>query len=280
MILVTGATGNVGREVARQLGGRETVRVMARDPGRVTVTGPGVEVVQGSYDDRDSLRGALRGVRSAFLVTNDPSRNHDAAFVEESQVAGVRRVVKLSAAAVADPSATDLITTWQRANERLVRESGLEWTVLRPRSFMSNALSWGAGIRSSGEVRALYGQSLNACVDTRDIAEVAALALTDDGHHGRTYPLTGPEALSAQEQTARLARVLGRPLRFVELEPEQAREHLLSHYPGPIADALLESARRQRDGGKAVVERTQEELLGRPAGCFDAWAAGHAEAFS
>ncbi|MET9535077.1 MULTISPECIES: NAD(P)H-binding protein [unclassified Streptomyces] len=280
MILVTGATGTVGHQVARLLAGTGPVRILARDPARVTVKGPAVEVVQGSYEDRLSLSRALRGVRSVFLVTNDPQQDHDAVLVEEATATGVRRLVKLSAAAVADPAALDLITAWQRRNEHLVRSSGLEWTMLRPRSFMSNTLSWARTIRSGGEVHALYGRSRNPCVDPRDVAEVAVRALTEDGHDGRQYTLTGPRALSAVDQTAELAQALGRPLRFVELDPEQASARLRTRYPAAVADALMHSARRQLDGGKAQVERTTADLLGRPARSFRTWAADHAGAFA
>ncbi|MEU6055348.1 NAD(P)H-binding protein [Streptomyces xanthochromogenes] len=280
MILVTGATGTIGREVARLLAGRTSLRVLARDPGRVSVPDPAVRVVRGSYDDPSSLERALRGVRSAFLVTNDPRRDHDTAFVEAAAAAGVRQLVKLSAAAVADPAAHDLITTWQRGNEHLLEDSGLAWTMLRPRAFMSNTLSWAAGIRATGQVRALYGSSVNPCVDPRDVAEVAVRVLTEDGHTGRRYTLTGPAPLSAVEQTAELAKVLGRPLRFAELDPGQARERLLARYPADVVEALLHSAGRQRDGDKSRVEPTVEELLGRPARTFATWASDHAAAFA
>ncbi|MCX5115100.1 SDR family oxidoreductase [Streptomyces sp. NBC_00378] len=278
MILVTGATGTIGREVVRRIPADLAVRIMARHPERVTGAGAGAEIVHGDFSDPASLAGVLRGVRTVFLVTN-PGRDDDEGFIRAARSAGVRQVVKLSAAAVADSRAEDLITRWQRRNEDLLRGSGMEWTLLRPRAFMSNALSWAGSIRSDDVVRALYGASANACVDPRDVAEVAVRALTEDGHAGRVHTLTGPEAISAAEQTAQLAELLRRPLRFEELGPEQARTALGARYPADIVEALLESAERGREGAKAEVDGTVAGLLGRPAGTFRGWAADHLSAF-
>ncbi|MCT7352790.1 SDR family oxidoreductase [Streptomyces sp. 15-116A] len=280
MILVTGATGTVGREVLRRLPARPPVRVMAREPGRVTGAAPTAEKVAGDYRDPGALARALAGVTTAFLVTTDVGGDDDARFLRAARTAGVRRVVKLSAAAVLDPGADDLITRWQRANEDLLRDSGMEWTLLRPRSFMSNTLSWAASVRSEGVVRALYGTSANACVDPRDLAEVAARVLTEDGHAGQAYTLTGPRAITPAEQTDQLGRLLGVPLRFEELTPEQARVALGARCPAPVVEALLHSAERQRAGAKAQVTDTVGEVTGRPAGSFQAWAKDHVEAFA
>ncbi|MFC9756338.1 SDR family oxidoreductase [Streptomyces sp. NPDC056921] len=278
MILVTGATGTIGREVIRRIPADLAVRIMARHPERVTGASAAAEIVYGDFSDPASLVGVLRGVRTVFLVTN-PGGDDDEGFIRAARSAGVRQVVKLSAAAVADSRAEDLITRWQRRNEDLLRGSGMEWTLLRPRAFMSNALSWAGSIRSDGVVRALYGASANACVDPRDVAEVAVRALTEDGHAGRAHTLTGPEAISAAEQTARLAELLCRPLRFEELGPEQARAALGARYPADIVEALLESAERGGAGAKADVDGTVARLLGRPAGTFRGWAADHLSAF-
>lgn len=278
MILVTGATGTIGREVIRRLPVDPALRIMARDPSRVADAPVTAEIVPGDFSDPASLTEALEGVHSAFLVTN-PDGADDSRFLNPARAAGVRHVVKLSAAAVADPRADDLITRRQRHNEDLLRASGMSWTLLRPRAFMSNALSWTRSIRTDQVVRALYGTSVNACVDPRDVAEVAARALTEDGHAGRAHLLTGPEAISAAQQTAQLAALLGRPLRFEELSHRQARAALGARYPADIADALLESAERQRAGSKTSVDHTIPTLLARPAGTFRNWAADHLDAF-
>ncbi|MFH8669592.1 NAD(P)H-binding protein [Streptomyces anulatus] len=280
MILVTGATGAVGREVAGQLAAAGPVRILARRPERLTVRGEGVEVVEGEYGDRAALDRALRGVASVFLVTNSPTEPDDERVAAAAAAAGVRHLVKLSMMAVEEPGADDFITRRQRENEQAVRESGVPWTFVRPRTFMSNTLSWAPGIRSTGVVRALYGDSPVACVDPRDVAAVAVAVLTGTGHEGRAYAVSGPEAITAREQTAQLSRVLERPLRFEELGVDAARTALLAKYPPPVAEAFLQSAERQRAGAKAAVVPTIQDLTGRPARPYRIWSAEHAEAFA
>lgn len=280
MILVTGATGTVGREVVRALPADLRVRVMTRDPDKAVGAFPGAEVVVGDYTDPPSLARALQGVRTAFLVTTRVDGDDDARFVSAACAAGVRRVVKLSAAAVLDSGADDLITHQQRANEELLRGCGLQWTLLRPRAFMSNSLSWAALVSRERTVRALYGTSPNACVDPRDIAVVAVRALTEEGHAGHAYTLTGPQALTAVDQTRELGRLLGIPLRFEELTPDEARAALGKGWPPPVVEALLASAERQKAGAKAQVEDTVRMVTGRPARSFRRWAQDHIEAFT
>ncbi|MFJ3546869.1 NAD(P)H-binding protein [Streptomyces rubiginosohelvolus] len=280
MILVTGATGAVGREVAGLLAAAGPVRILARRPERLTVRGDGVEVVEGAYGDRPALDRALEGVSSMFLVTNSPTDPDDERVAGAAAAAGVRHLVKLSMMAVEEPGADDFITRWQRRNEETIRASGVPWTFVRPRTFMSNTLSWAPGIRSAGVVRALYGDAPVACVDPRDVAAVAVAVLTGAGHEGRTYAVSGPEAITAREQTAQLSRVLGRPLRFEELGLDAARTALLAKYPRPAAEAFLESAERQRAGAKAAVVPTVEELTGCQARPYRTWAADHADAFA
>ncbi|MFJ8083203.1 SDR family oxidoreductase [Streptomyces sp. NPDC096205] len=288
MILVTGATGTVGRQVLRQLAdpagpgfAADRVRVLVRDPARLDpAASRTAEVVTADYGDEAALGRALRGVDRALLVTTRVTGEDDVRFLGAARAAGVRHVVKLSAAAVTDPGADDLITTWQRDSEALLRDSGMEWTLLRPRSFMSNCLSWAPSIRSEQVVRALYGSSLNACVDPRDVAEVAVRALTEDGHDGRAYVLTGPRAISAADQTAELARLLHVPLRLEELAADQARAAMGRRYPEPVVEALLHSAHRQRAGAKTGVTDTVRRLTGRPARSFARWAEDHLDDFT
>ncbi|MFJ5921033.1 NAD(P)H-binding protein [Kitasatospora sp. NPDC092948] len=283
MILLTGVTGTIGREVARLLVPTRPVRVLVRDPARLALSGPGVENVEvatAAYADRDALLRALEGVRAAFLVTNDPTQPDDERFVAAAAAAGVRRVVKLSAFAVGEEDADDLITRWQRANEELIRGSGLEWTFLRPRAFMSNSLAWASSVRAEGVVRSLNPGSGNACVDPRDVARIAASALTGPGHAGRIHSLTGPEAVTPAEQAAHLAEVIQRPLDVEELTLDQARAQWSRRYPAPIVEALLESAVRQARGLKATVDPTFERLTGERPRPFRTWAADHAAAFA
>ncbi|MER7107369.1 NAD(P)H-binding protein [Streptomyces sp. NPDC000229] len=282
VVAVTGATGTVGRLVAHGLAaaGGTDVRLLVRDPDKVARQGLPGRAVRADFGDPGGLRDALGGAEAVLVVTADPLRpQHDENVLAAARAAGVRRVVKLSALAVLDPDAQDALTRWQRDNEERLRASGLEWTLLRPRAYMSNALGWAASVRDEGTVRALHGSGRNACVDPRDVADAAVRALLDPTCAGRSYALTGPEPLSAREQTRILGEVLGRPLRFVELTEDQALERWRARWPEPLVQALLEGARRQRDGGKAVVADGVREVTGHAPRGFADWARAHAEAF-
>ncbi|MFR9797637.1 NAD(P)H-binding protein [Streptomyces sp. MS06] len=282
MIALTGATGTVGGLVTRQLSGTAPLRLLARAPDRAAhLAGEHTEVVGADLGDPAGLRRALTGVRAALLVTADPlTHDHDRNFLTAAREAGVRHVVKLTTLSVTEPDAVDLVTGWQRGNEDLVRASGLTWTLLRPRAFMSNTLGWASSVRAEGVVRAAHGTAPTAAIDPQDIAAVAAAALTaPEEHAGRAYALTGPEPVTPVEQTRVLGELLGRPLRFVELTEQQLRAGLLRRYPEPVAGALLESAARSRRGTKAAVEPTVARLLGRPGRGYRDWAAAHLPAF-
>lgn len=280
MIVVTGATGTVGGHVARLLSAHHPTRVLGRSRGRLREAAPGADAVGADFADRRSLERALDGARALFVVTTDPSRpDHDENLLAAARTAGMEHVVKLSALAVTDEGATDLITAWQRENEERVRACGLAWTILRPRSFMSNTLSWAESIRASGAVLTPQPHSRNASVDPRDVAEAAVVALTAPGHGQRHYALTGPEPISPAEQCEHLAEVLARPVRCCEIPLERAYLSWARRYPAPIAQALLDSARRQGEGAKQHVDPAVEKLLGRPARSYRDWAKDHAERF-
>ncbi|MFI9238932.1 NAD(P)H-binding protein [Streptomyces sp. NPDC053079] len=280
-ILLTGASGTVGGATARLLAGRgHAVRLLGRDAARLPDLGPAAERATGDFADVAALRSAMEGIRAVLVVTADPRLpGHDANVVRAARDAGVRHLVKLSALAVTDPGAQDLITCWQRGAEELVRDSGLDWTLLRPRAFMTNTLAWADGIRRSGTVRAWPADAPGACVDPGDVAAVAARVLTEDGHAGQAYGLTGPAAVTAREQAGLLAGALGRPLAFEELAPEQVRRAAEARYGAEVAQALQESAERQIQGAKSQVDPTLERLLGRPGRSYAQWADEHAPLF-
>ncbi|MFF7357276.1 MULTISPECIES: SDR family oxidoreductase [Streptomyces] len=281
MIAVTGATGTVGGLVARLLAGTHPLRLLVRRPQRAGELGLPGEAVAADFDDPASLTGALTGVHALFMVTANPLQPaHDPNLLSAARRSGVGHIVKLSALAVADEQADDLITRWQRHNEALLRASGVPWTILRPRSFMSNSLAWAPSIRTRGVVQAPVGTSRNACIAPQDIAEVAVRALTGAAGEGMTYPLTGPQALSAAEQSAVLAEVLDRPVRFVDMTLDQAYQAWSARYPEPIAQALLHSARRQQEGAKQLTDPTLEKLLDRPALTYRDWARRHRHHFT
>ncbi|MGW2645320.1 SDR family oxidoreductase [Streptomyces sp. NPDC001393] len=281
MILVTGATGTTGSEVVRQLTARgEKVRALTRDPQRARMPA-GVETVPGDYADPDSLAAAMTGVTAAYLVSPPgPGAAHDAALVASARAAGVRRLVKLSAIGTDDPG-TGPSGEWHGAGERALRESGAEWTVLRPSSFASNTLSWAEAVRQGEPVPNMTGDGASGVIDPRDIAEVAVRALLDAGHAGRTYTLTGPEAISVPDQVAVLAGVLGRPLTVRNLSEDETLDFLRTAWGMDDArsQGVLTGLAYVRDGRNATVTEDVPEVLGRPARTFREWAEEHTEAF-
>ncbi|GGW63634.1 nucleotide-diphosphate-sugar epimerase [Streptomyces lucensis JCM 4490] len=281
MILVTGATGTTGSELVRQLAERgERVRALTRDPAKAQVP-PGVEVVRGDYTDPGSLADATRGVTAAFLAgPPGPSAGHDLALVAAARTAGVRRLVKLSALGTGDPRVGPF-GSWHVDGERAVRDSGTQWTVLRPSTFASNTLSWARELGADEPVPNPTGDGASGVVDPRDVAAVAVRALTDGRHAGRTYTLTGPEAVSVPEQAAALASVLGRPVTTRDLSPEETRAFLRDvwGFDEPRTEGVLTSTTFVRRGGNAVVTRAVPDVLGRPARTYREWAEDHRTAF-
>jgi uncharacterized protein YbjT (DUF2867 family) len=277
MILVTGATGTVGRQVLRLLQeGGHAARAMTRGPA------PGAEFVRADFTDPVSLRRAVSGVRAVFLVTvpEVPSADHDLALLEAARTAGVRSVVKLSAIGSGELFAGQVVGAWHRDAEDAVRASGLEWTVLRPSSFASNWLHRAGEVRAGRPVPDMTGQGRQGVVDPRDVAAVAVAALTGPGHAGRTWTLTGPEPLRAADQADRLARVIGRPVETVDVPEAAAREQMsASGMPAAAVDAILLGSAWARAGHNAVVTGDVAAVLGRPPASFDDWARRHRAAF-
>jgi len=278
-VLVTGATGRVGRAVVDQLTAAGVpVRALTRRPEAAELPAS-VEVVAGDLTVPESLDAALRGVDAVFLVWTAPPASAPA--VVERLAAHVRRVVFLSS-----PHQTPH-PFFQQPNpmavlhadiERLIAAAGLESTIIRPGMFASNALFWWApAIRADGVVRWPYGAAETAPVDDRDVAAVAARTLYEDGHAGGDYVLTGPESLSQAEQVRIIGDVVGRRIRFEELSPEEFRSETAGTWPRPVVDMLLD-AWGATMGRPAFVSTAVSGILGsaRP---FRQWVADHAAAF-
>ena len=279
-IAVAGASGTVGRRLTALLSTDHEVLALTRSPEQAAGLGVHGRLVRADFARRDGLERVLEGADALFVATFDPVRPcHDEHLAAAAGQAGVRHVVKLSALAVTDSGAQDLITRWQRECERIWQAAGPAWTFLRARAFMSNCLDWAGAIRAGEPVRTLYGDAPNACVDPADLAEIAAHVLTGPGHGGRAYALTGPRAVSAREQVAQLAELLGRPPRHESLTEEAALARWRARYPESVARALLESARRQDAGAKAAVTRDVERVTGRPATPFEVWARANLDRF-
>jgi uncharacterized protein YbjT (DUF2867 family) len=275
MILVTGATGHVGGELVRVLArGGHAVRRLVRDP-KAAPDVPGVETAAGDLNRPDTLAAAVNGVRGAFLLSGYDDLPGTLKLMRD---AGVERVVLLSSQSAADSDERNAVARYHIRSERDVRESGLVWTFLRPSSFMSNALRWLPQLRAGHVVTEAFGDARVAAVDPEDIASVAATALLADGHAGQSYRLTGPEALSAADRVAVLARVLDRNLRF-ELQPDdRARAEMSQTMPAEYVDAFFDFFR----GGKydeSTVHPTVQEVTGRPPRTFEQWSRAHAAAF-
>ncbi|WSX18233.1 NAD(P)H-binding protein [Streptomyces sp. NBC_00988] len=281
MILVTGATGTIGSEVVRQLAARgEKVRALTRDLAKAQFP-EGVETARGHHADRASVEAAMTGAEVAFLVGvfGPDDAEHDRGLVEAARAAGVRRIVKLSGIGAGDP-AVGPVGTWHVPGEQAVRDSELEWTILRPSAFASNTLGWAASVRSGSPIPNTSGTGGQGVVDPRDVSEVAVAALLDPAHSGRTYTLTGPEVLSVPDQAAVLAGVLGRPVEVRDLSSAEAREYLLGlGFSDTFIDASEISRGFVREGGNEVVTGDVREVLGRSARTYREWVQDHRAAF-
>src|SRR3954451_21065661 len=280
-VLVTGATGRVGRVVVDLLlQAGVPVRALIRRAESESALPPDVEVAIGDLSVPDSLDSGLQGAGAVFLVWTAPPTTAPA--VVERLAAHAQRVVFLSA-----PHQTPH-PFFQQPNpmarlyaeiERLLAATGLESTILRPGMFASNALLWWAdAIRADGVVRWPYGAAETAPVDDRDVGEVAARALYQDGHAGGDYVLTGPESLSQAEQVSMIGDVLGRPVTFEELTPDEFRRETQGSWPGPVVDMLLD-AWGATLGRPAYVTSTVSDILGKAPRSFRQSVADNAAAF-
>jgi uncharacterized protein YbjT (DUF2867 family) len=280
MILVTGATGNVGRHVVAQLRamGATDVRTLVR-PGAAAQPLPGVDVATGSFDDPDGLATALTGVTTVFLVWPFLTTEGGPAVLE---AIGRRapRVVYLSSIGVGGrpEEQVDPIFTLHTAVELLIEASGVPRTVLRSDTIASNTLAWAEQIRTAGVVRGPL-TAPTAVVDPRDVAAVAARALVDDAHVGATYQLTGPQVIGRPEQVAAIGAAIGRGLRFEAVPVQEARAQMLADGRSPaLVDALLSAAEIR--SASTLVTSTVADLTGEPPRSFPQWARDHRAAFS
>lgn len=276
-ILVIGATGNVGRQVVVQLTERGLpVRALTRRPEKADLPGD-IEVVRGDLSDLDSLRAALRGVDSVFLMW--PLMSGDPAGAIADTIAGsAQRLVLLSSAAVRGDS-DDAISRVHRAVEKAIERTSLKWTFLQPHGFATNALGWASQIREDGVVRGAYGSVSSTLIHEADMAAVAVAALTSDGHVGAKYDLTGAAALTQVEQVRVIGEVIGRKTRWEEVSREVARELLLQRIPAEYADAMLAAYARLASSEPDQPTTTVEEVTGVPARSFAQWVADHAAEF-
>ncbi|GAA4700241.1 SDR family oxidoreductase [Streptomyces youssoufiensis] len=278
MIVVTGATGNVGRPLTRALAeAGEQVTAVSRHAARVP---DGVRHVVADLAEPAGLRPALDGAKSLFLLLSGDLHAvgaNPADIIGEAAASGVRRVVLLSSLGVVTrPFGTTRIAL--RALEDTLRDSGLEWAILRPGGFASNALWWADSVRAQRVVAAPFGDVGLPIIDPADIAEVAAACLLDDRHAGGAYELTGPEVITPREQTAAIAAALGSPVRFQELTREEAKAGMVRGMPAELADDTLDIIGAPSPAELRVSPDVQH-VLDRAPRPFTDWVARNVAAF-
>lgn len=281
MILVTGATGNIGRELVSQLDAAgAAVRILVRDPVRAAALPGSAERFTGDLLSPRSLAGAVAGVDRMFLLTPGIGTEAAELAVTAAQAAGVRHIVLLSSTNVlGDPMPK--MGLWHHAREEIVRASGIPATVLRPGGFMTNALDWLPTIREAGYVLDPVGPGRMAPIDPADIAAVAAHALTTGGHEGKAYEITGAELFTVAEQAAVISDTIGRTItaRPVATPEEAVAARFPNGAPPALAEAVVEGFRLMRDDTEGLRTDTVEELLGRKPARFADWCARHAGVF-
>ncbi|MFF4350778.1 NAD(P)H-binding protein [Streptomyces sp. NPDC001530] len=274
MIVVTGATGNVGQPLVRALAAAGE-RVTAVSRGAAAPDMPtGVRHVRADLSEPKSLEPAFDGAEALFLLTSGDFVSAGGSVGDVLDVAragGIRRVVLLSSQGVTTGRHPSIL-------EDAVTTSDLAWTLLRPGGFHSNTFAWAETIRARRTVAAPFGDVALPTVDPDDIAEVAAVALRDPGHAGKAYELTGPAPISPRQQASAIGDALGEPVRFVEQTRAEARAQMLRFMPEPVVESTLgilgtPKAAEQR------VSPDVERVLGRPARTFAEWAGRNVAAF-
>jgi uncharacterized protein YbjT (DUF2867 family) len=282
MILVTGGTGLIGSEVLRLLSRAGVpARALVRNPGRAQAL-PGITWVQGDLAKPETLASVFAGCTKLFLLTGNVENASDLQrhAIAAARQAWVAHVVKLSAFGASQHS-NSVIGRMHHQIEKELQESGLAWTMLRPHHFMQNLLSQADNIINQGVVYSSSGDGRIPFVDTRDIAAVAAVTLTGQGHTRKKYVITGSEALSYRQATDILGEAIGKPLRFIDETFDEARARLTrAGQPAWLVDSLLAIAAYQRAGGPTeTITSVVADLTGKPPRTFAEFARDHAAAF-
>ncbi len=273
MILITGASGNVGREVLRQIAGTGwKIRAAYQSAGKAKSAPVGVESALVDFNQPETLRAALEGVDRVFLVgpPAETLTKLERKAADQIQQAGVPRLVKLSA--MGTRAAT--FPRMHAESEDYIKQLGLGYTFLRPNGFMQNLGIYSGGtIKEQGVFYGCQGDGRVSQIDLRDVAAVAVKVLTEDQHLGKTYTLTGPEALSNARIAEIVSASLGREIRYVDLTPEQFAQAMLgAGTPEWSVNALLTLNQLYREGGASSVTQDVEQILGRKATSFELFA--------
>jgi uncharacterized protein YbjT (DUF2867 family) len=282
MLLITGATGNIGVHLVGLLAQHVIpTRVLVRDLAKANGLPETIQRYQGDLEDPDTLHTAFEGVTGLFLLTQGTGVSMARNALREAERAGVTHVVLLSSTNVfGDP--IPAMGRWHHEREGLVKASALPWTILRPNGFMSNALEWRPTLEEGGYVLDATGPGRHAVIDPADIAAVAAAVLTEDGHESAEYTLTGPESLTTAEQARILGDALGR--RIALRDVATAEDAVRSRYPHgaspELAAAVTEAWALMRADTVGARTDTVERLIGRPPRTFAAWCRDHIADFA
>jgi uncharacterized protein YbjT (DUF2867 family) len=284
MILITGATGLNGTELVRRLSAKGTpVRALVRTMSRAEAISllPNVEIAEGDMARPETLTAALRGVDRAMLISSsDPAMlDVQTSFIDAARAAGVKHVVKLSGI-IPDLESPFRFARMHGEIEKRLEASGMAFTHLRAGEFMPAYFRQVPSIVANGVLALPMEEARIASIDIGDVAEVAATVLTSAGHEGRTYPLTGPEALTMAEVAEKLSAATGKTIRYVNVPPEEARQAQLARGVAPyLADALAELFAERRKGKESEVWPTIEEVFGWRPASFDDFAKRNAAIF-
>jgi uncharacterized protein YbjT (DUF2867 family) len=281
-VLVTGATGNTGRALIDALARRGTpVRAMVRAEADRAKLPADVAVVVADFDDPASLAAALDGTERAYLVTPSSERAEEQQqrFADLAVKAGLRHLVVLSQLA-ADQHSPVRFLRYHGAVEQHIRDLGIAYTFLRPNLYFQGLLGFAQQISAEGRLYAPIGDALVSAVDVRDIAAVAAVTLSEPGHEGAAYTLTGPAAITHAQIAAALTAAIGRDVAFVDVPPQAFAASIKGILPPWQVEGLLEDYEHYRRGEAAAVSPAVPDLTGRPATDIGQFARDYAAAFA
>lgn len=230
MILITGATGTNGSEITKQLLAQGSkVRILVRDSQKAaSLQSLGAEIVEGSFSDIDSLKNALNGVEKAFMLSPLAAEmvQFQENFIEAAKTQNIQHLVKFSGMGASVEAPIEIARLHGQAEE-MVEASGIPFTHLRPTSFMQNTLALAGSIKSQGAFYQPAGEAKISHVDVRDIASVAVKVLTEEGHLGKAYDITGPEPLSFDEIAQKISAVIGKPVKYISVSGDDFKQSLI-----------------------------------------------------